>query len=85
MRRAGNISALLVGIQSDAATVENSMEFPQKTNHGTNCLLTQHFRCWAYTLRALKHQPKEPMHPNAHSTTTYNSQVLEGTQVPISK
>ena len=35
MQRKGNPSALLVGIQTDAATVENSMEFPQKTKNGT--------------------------------------------------
>ena len=29
--------------------------------------------------------PKEPMHPNVHSSTIYNSQVLEATSVPISK
>ena len=35
MWRKGNPSALLVGIQTGAATVENSMEFPQKTKNGT--------------------------------------------------
>ena len=30
----GNPSALLVGMQTGAATVENSMEFPQKTKNG---------------------------------------------------
>ena len=30
MWRKGNHSALLVGVQTGAATVENSMEFPQK-------------------------------------------------------
>ena len=30
MRRKGNASALLVGMQTGAAIVENSMEFPQK-------------------------------------------------------
>ena len=34
MRRKGNPSALLVGMQTGAATVENSMEFPQKTKNG---------------------------------------------------
>ena len=34
-RRKGNPSALLVGMQTGAATVENSMEFPQKTKNGT--------------------------------------------------
>ena len=32
--RKGNPSALLVGMQTDAAVVENSMEFPQKTKNG---------------------------------------------------
>ena len=31
MRRKGNPSALLVGMQAGEATVENSVEFPQKT------------------------------------------------------
>ena len=35
MRRKGNPSTLLVGIQTGEATVENSMEFPQKTKNGT--------------------------------------------------
>ena len=32
--RKGNLSTLLVGVQTVAATVENSMEFPQKTKNG---------------------------------------------------
>ena len=35
MRRKGNPSTLLVGMQAGVATVENSMEFPQKTKNGT--------------------------------------------------
>ena len=35
MQRKGNLSALLVGMQTGEATVENSMEFPQKTKNGT--------------------------------------------------
>ena len=34
MRRKGNLSALLVEMQTGEATVENSMEFPQKTKNG---------------------------------------------------
>ena len=30
-----NPSALLVGLQTGAATMEKSMEFPQKTKNGT--------------------------------------------------
>ena len=43
-----------VALQTAAATVENSMEFPQNTKKW-NCLLTQQFHCWDYTLRILKH------------------------------
>ena len=35
MRRKGNPSAPLVGMQTDEATVENSMEFPHKTKNRT--------------------------------------------------
>ena len=35
MWRKGNPSALLVGMQTGASTVENSMEFPHKTKNGT--------------------------------------------------
>ena len=38
MRRKGNPSALLVGMQTGAATVKNSMEFPQETKNGTALL-----------------------------------------------
>ena len=33
--RKGNPSALLVGLQTGAATMENNKEFPQKTKNGT--------------------------------------------------
>ena len=36
MCRKENLSALLVGMQTGAAIVENSMEFPQKTKNGTS-------------------------------------------------
>ena len=35
MRRKGNPSALLVGMQTGEATVENCMEFPEITKNGT--------------------------------------------------
>ena len=35
MWRKGNPNALLVGLQTGATTMENSMEFPQKTKNGT--------------------------------------------------
>ena len=38
--RKGNPSALLVGMQTSADTVENSVEFPQKTKNGNAFCLT---------------------------------------------
>ena len=38
--RKGNPSTLLVGMQTGAAEVEKSMEFPQKTENGTAFLST---------------------------------------------
>ena len=35
MWRKGNLSALLVGMQTGAATVESSMELPQRIKNGT--------------------------------------------------
>ena len=35
MRRKGNPSALFMGKQTGAATVEHSMEFPQNSKNGT--------------------------------------------------
>ena len=35
MWRKGNPCTLLVGLQTGVATMENSMEFPQKTKNGT--------------------------------------------------
>ena len=35
MQRKGNPSTLLMGMQIGAATVENGMEFPQKTKNET--------------------------------------------------
>ena len=62
MWRKGNPSALLVGMLTGGATVENSIEFPQKSKKWY-CLLTQQFHCWDYTLRTLKHQSKRTYAP----------------------
>ena len=70
-------------MQTGEATVENSMEFPQKTKNGT--------AFWPENL-VLGLYPKNPeipvqrtMHSNFLSSRIYNSQVLEATEVPISK
>ena len=52
----GNPSALLVGMQTDAGTVENSMECPQKLK--MELLFTQQNQSWVYTVKVWKHQFK---------------------------
>ena len=76
MRRKGNPSALLVEMQTGEATVENSMEFPQKTKNGT-ALWPSNSAAGIIPYEAWNTNPKELVHPNVHSSTIYNSQVLE--------
>ena len=74
--------ALLVGMQAGTATLENSMEFPQKTENRTtlrpsNCTtrhLSKGYR------RAVS---KGHMHPHVYSSTINNSQSMERTQMSI--
>ena len=78
MWRKGNPSALLVGTQTGAATVENSKEFPQKTKNGT-AFWPSNSSAGIISWEPWNTNPKEPMHPNVHSSTIDNSQVLEAT------
>ena len=79
MQRKGNPLALLVGMQTGAATVENSMEIPQKikntnTLRPVNCTtryLPKGYRCGV---------SKGHMHPNVYSSTINNSQSMERAQ-----
>ena len=64
-----------MGMQAGAATLENSMEFPQKTKNRTtlrpsNCT-TRHL-CKGYRCAVLKGH----MHPNVYSSTVNNSQKV---------
>ena len=83
MQRKGNPNALLVGMQTSEVTVENSMEFPQKTTNGTP------FDLAISLLGLYPKNPETPIQktyaPDVHSSKIYNSQVLEATYVPISK
>ena len=63
-------------MKTGEATVENSMEFPHKTKKGTA------FRSSNPTAAIIPQEswntnPKDPVQPNVHSSTIYNSQVLE--------
>ena len=71
-------SALWVGMQTGAGTVENSMEFLQKTKNGT-AFWPSDSTAGIIPLEPWNANSKEHMHPNVHSSTIYNSQVLEAT------
>ena len=58
MWRKGNPSALLMRMQTGEATVENSMEFPQKTKNGTA------FWPSNYTARLYPKNPEIPIQKN---------------------
>ena len=78
MRRKGNPSALLVGMQTGEATVETAWTFLRKLK------MELPFDPAILLLGLYPKNPetpiqKEPAHPNVHSRTIYNSQVLEAT------
>ena len=76
--------ALLVGMQAGAATLENSMEVPQKTKTRTtlgpsNCTarhLSKGYRCAVL---------KGHMHHHVYSSTINNSQSMERAQMSINR
>ena len=81
MRRKRISFALLVGMQAGAATLENRMEIPQKTENRTtlrpsNCT-TRHLSM-GYRCAVLKGH----MHPQVYSSTINNSQSMERAQCP---
>ena len=74
--RKGNPPTLSVGMKIGTATMENSMEVPQKTknrvamwssNPTPRCVSEQNYNSKRY------------MHPNVHSSTIHNSQDTEAT------
>ena len=76
MRRKGSPPTLLVGVQAGAATLENSMEGPQKvenraTLRPSNCTIEY------LTQRHKFRDPKGHMHPNVYSSNVLNSQTME--------
>ena len=82
MRRKRISFALLVGMQTGAATLENSMEVPQNIKNRTtlrpsNC--TTRYLSKGYRYGVFKGQ----MHPNVYSSTINNSQSMERAQMSI--
>ena len=82
MRRKRIPFALLVGMQAGAATLENSMEVPQKTknrttlwpSNGTTRYLSKGYRCAVL---------KGHMHPHVSSSTINNRQSMERAQMSM--
>ena len=82
MQRKGNRLALLVRMQTGAATLENNMEVLQTTKNRTTL--------WSrnYTIRYLPKRYKntdlkEYMHPDVHSSIINNSKTMEKAQMFI--
>ena len=61
--RKGTPSALLVGMQTGTATVENSMEFPQKPKSGT-AFWPSNSTAGIIPQESWNTNSKEPVHPN---------------------
>ena len=74
--RKGNPSTLLVGMQTGAATVENSMEFPQKIKNGT-AFWPSNSTSGNISEEIWNTNLKDYMHPYVHSSISENSQDLE--------
>ena len=73
---------LLVGMQNDAATLENSMEVPQKIKNRTtlrpsNCTTRYLSKGYRYAVS------KGHMHAHVYSSTINNSQSMERAQMSI--
>ena len=76
--------ALLVGMQTGAATLEKSMEVPQKIKNRTtlrpsNC--TTRYLSKGYKCAGLKGH----MHPNVYSSAINNGQSMERAQMSIDR
>ena len=76
--------ALLVGMQIGAATVESSMELPQKIKDGTAFWPSDSTSGNISEETQNNTNSKEYIHPYVHCSIIYNSQDMEAAQVPIS-
>ena len=65
MWRRGNPHALLVGMQTGSATMDNSMQFPQKVKNGT-ALWSSDYTSGNLSKETWNTNSKEPMHLCVH-------------------
>ena len=82
MERKKNLFALLVGMQTGAVTLENSMEVPQKIKNRATLWPSN------WTTRYLSKgyssaDSKGHMHPNVYSSTIDNNQSMKRAQMSI--
>ena len=74
----------LLGVQIDAATIENSTEVSQKIKNGT--ALRPSISTSGHIFEGIPNSNlKVYMPPYVHCSIIYNSQVMEATQLPINK
>ena len=69
-------------MQTGGATMENSMEIPQKVKNRTTLQSSNHTT--GYLLKQYKNtDSKRYMHLYIYSNITYNSQIMEAAQMSI--
>ena len=83
MWRKGNLSALLVGMQIGAATMESNMEIPQKLK--IDLPFDPVIPFLEIYLKEPKTNQKEHKHPYVHCNVIYNHQDIEAAQVSINR
>ena len=82
MWKKGSPLTLLLGMQTGTATLENSIEAPQKVKNRT-ALQTRNYTT-RYLPKGYKNADlKGHMHPNVYSSIINNSQTMERAQMPI--
>ena len=78
------VRGLLVGMQTGAAAVETSVEFPQNIKNGT-ALWPSDSTSGNISEETRNTNLKEYMHPWVCFSITYNNQAMEAAQVPTVK
>ena len=84
MWRKGSPSALLVGMQTGAATVESSMETHQTVKNGS-AFRPRNLTSGNISEETQNTNLKEHKHPYVHCSTIYNHQDMETAQMSISR
>jgi len=74
--RKGNPCALLVGMQTSTATVENSMDVPQKVTNRTTISFSNSTFGYGENENT---NSKRYMYPHVHCSIIYNGQDMETT------